>query len=627
MDNDSNNRDVYRDNGVEIIREGKNIFVKNTMTEEEHAAYIEQLKTNLPIALAEINDKVSEAAKIINSFDKIFVLGGIAGIVVDKLTQDTDKETIGEIVMEYCQSIAMATYNTESRRPKADDIKKLFDLLTEIRRYSFAYYSIEHLEGKNTEIEYQMRKAIIGERLFIRGDGYLKHIEELFREMFHPYEDFFLEHYHYRPSDIIDTFKQLESSFTLRVASPDGQPHPFLAMQLQQLLLGNGNKKDALESFAKNNPGLIVKDGNPFIIPMNWIPYHDILYRIRHHNDIQQKVVESLAMPFGGNEVFSKYNPYRITNGSDIYTKPIIRDTDGQCYLFNFNIGARNYFQIAQHLIKSASSDYYKEYFQGSKSFHSKDNYIERKVRSLFEMMLPGVDFYSNVDYTFRDHALDIKCIKADDGRYELDLLGISDQATYIIEIKAGLIDEESKRGAVKSLKTNLTKTLGEAICQSYRAYEFVTNTDGATFYDQKKHPVVPKNTERVFRITISFSYWGSLAASLLKLREFGVIEKKVAFAWTVNILDLMAFAKVIASEDEFIGYLSKRIPAYEDKRLENADEMDLLGLYYDNDFAVESKFDGYDHVTLNGYRDDFDLYFERNGKKPVKKNNAGNSN
>jgi hypothetical protein len=65
-----------------------------------------------------------------------------------------------------------------------------------------------------------MRKAIIGERLFIRGDGYLSHIEQLFLEMFAPYESFFLERYEFKPSDIIDTFKQLESSFTLRVASP-----------------------------------------------------------------------------------------------------------------------------------------------------------------------------------------------------------------------------------------------------------------------------------------------------------------------------------------------------------------------------------------------------------------------
>ena len=34
-----------------------------------------------------------------------------------------------------------------------------------------------------------------------------------------------------------------------------------------------------------------------------------------------------------------------------------------------------------------------------------------------------------------------------------------------------------------------------------------------------------------------------------------------------------------------FIDYLSKRLPLYNDKRLVNIDEMDMLGLYFDNDF------------------------------------------
>jgi hypothetical protein len=616
----SKDKDIYRDNGVEIIRKGRNIFFKNTMTETEHAAYIQQLKDNRPLALAEIKSMVARAAKLINSFDKIFVLGGIAGIVIDKISQDTDEEKIGEVVMEYCQSIAMATPNAIAKRPDAVDVEQLFDLLTEIRRYSYAYHSIEHFEDKNTAIEYEMRKAIIGEKLFIRGDGYLTHIEQLFQEMFAPYENFFLEHFEFRPSDIIETFKQLESSFALRVASPEGQPHPFLVTQLEHISSLKKDKTEGLKEFAKNNPGFMMQNDNPFIIPMNWIPYHDILYQIRHHNEAQKRVVESIGMPFGGNELFAKHDPYRMTNESDIYTRPIIMDKDGRCYLFNMNIGARNYFQIAQHLIKAKSADYFKSHYQGNKYYHSKDNFIERKVKAIFGKMLPDVNFQSNLDYTFNDHGLDLKCARAADGRYELDLLGISDNATYIIEIKAGLIDEESKRGAVKSLKSNLTKTIGEAICQSYRAYSFVRSNQNPVFYTKEKQPIIPTNLTNIFRITISFSYWGDLAASLLKLKEFGVIEESVAFAWTVNIFDLMAFADVIDSEKEFIDYLSKRIPAYEDKRLGKTDEIDLLGLYYEDDLKIDPVFERYDSVTLNGYKKDFDDYFEGIGPKPKKK-------
>jgi|GEM_PF-1836346 len=57
-----------------------------------------------------------------------------------------------------------------------------------------------------------------------------------------------------------------------------------------------------------------------------------------------------------------------------------------------------------------------------------------------------------------------------------------------------------------------------------------------------------------------------------------------------------------------------------EDKRLEKADEMDMLGLYYDNDLQIDPVFDGYDSVISNGYKKDFDNYFEGNGSRPKKK-------
>jgi hypothetical protein len=47
---------------------------------------------------------------------------------------------------------------------------------------------------------------------------------------------------------------------------------------------------------------------------------------------------------------------------------------------------------------------------------------------------------------------------------------------------------------------------------------------------------------------------------------------------------------------------------------------MDMLGLYYDNDLQIDPVFDGYDSVISNGYKKDFDNYFEGNGSRPKKK-------
>ncbi len=614
-------KEVFEDGPFEFLREGKNIFMRNRMTEEEHRAWLEQLTRNRPLAYQETRALIDKVVELINSFDKVFVLGGVASVVTLKLHSEEDEEA-GEIVMEYAQSIAMATPNVNKGiRPDQESLVTIYNLLVEIRRYLHAYYAIEHLENKHSPIDYQMRFAMISETMFIRGAGYLRHTEELFCEMFAPHDDFFQKHYGFRSVDIVQTFRQVESSFTLHVASPEGKPHPFLEFKLQQWHFLTQGKGKFPEEFAVANPGVVLEEGKLMLYPLTWIPYFKELYRIRHYNSVQEKVVKLLSLPFGDNSSFAEYNAYELLNPSEIFIKPFVKDDEGNYYLFSMNIGARNYFNIAQELIRTADEKYYQQSFQGNKHASTKDRFIENKVLQLFRKMLPNVSFYPNVKYTYLHGDIGLKCAKASDGKYELDVLGISKNATYLIEVKAGLLNEDSRRGAIKSIKTNLSQIVGNAVCQSYRAFQYIkTEGENSTFTTIDRKEVRPSSRQRVFRISVSFSYIGSIISSLIKLKEFGAIDEKADLAWTVNIFDLIPFSEIMPSEEEFIDYLTKRLPMYEDRRMEEADEMAMLGLYYDNDLKIDPAFDGFGTVKLNGYTDELDRYFDHGGPKPCKR-------
>ena len=235
--------------------------------------------------------------------------------------------------------------------------------------------------------------------------------------------------------------------------------------------------------------------------------------------------------------------------------------------------------------------------------------------------MLPNVLFVPNLKYNFNDNDKNLKCAKALDGVYELDILGISNKATYVIEVKAGLLGEDSKRGAVKSIKSDLSKIVGDAVCQSYRAYKYIQKEDNCIFYTANKKQIFsPIRRDIIFRISVSFSYVGGAISSLIKLKEFGVIDINSEYAWTVNIFDLIPLTEIIISEEEFIDFLEKRIISYSDRRLDDVDEMDMLGLYLENDMKIDSAFEKSDFVVLNGYKDILDNYFEGSGEKPKKK-------
>ncbi len=613
--------EIFDGGWYEVARRGRNVFQRLKMTKEQHEEWMKQIQENIPKFYEEIKAKIEKVVALINKYDKIFVIGGVASVAMDERMTNFEEDTSDpETSIEYCQSIALATANTNvGVIPTTEVIKDIYEQLKQIKSDFGWYYKFQYVGTDDSDIKSRVRSSMIGETMNVRGEGYLKHIEELFHELFTPHDAIFQKHYGFLSSDIVKTIKRLEYSFCLRVTSPEGQPHPTFLYELNKWqLTGSGDQRD----FVRKNPGLAIENGLPALYsPLN-IPDTEKLYRIRHFDETQEKVVKALALELEDNSVFAEHSTFEILNESRIFTNPFVKDSDDNYYLFSMNIGARNYQGIAINLLKKADPDYFNKSFMNNRVLISKDNFVESKVLSLFKKMLPNVEFFPNLKYNFLSPGLDIKCASSKDGKYELDILGVSDEATFVIEIKAGLLNEKSKRGATLSLYSDLTKLIGDAICQSYRAYKYVIYDSDSFFAASDGSIIRPKNRTNVQRISVSFSYVGGLMISLSKLQEFGVIEKNTEFAWTINIHDLIAFSEVIASESELLDYLHKRIPLYYDKRLVNLDEVALLGLYYHEDLKIHKDFKNTGMVMLNtkSYTREFDDYFESNGPKPVKK-------
>ena len=357
----------FNDGHIEFIREGKNIFVKNLLSQDEHEDYINHLAKNRLNIFAEIREMISSVVNLIDKYDKIFVLGSVSSRITNELQKSEQPEGAIEIIMEYCQSIAMATPNSNKGvMPNSTVLSEIFDLLINIRRNLQAYYGIEHLEKKFTKIEYEMRFAMIRESLGIRGEGYIQHVESLFIEMFGPHNEILENAYGFSAIDLIDTFNQLESSFTLRIASPNGkEAHPFFNLRLKQWEFQTRGKGKFPEDFAKANPGVIVEQGKVMLYPLNWIEYYDRLYKVRHFNGRQELVAKRLALKFGENGIFGEHDSYNMLNPSEIFLKPLVDDDAGNLFLFGMNLGSRNLFNIAQNLIKQADEKYYNKVFLG----------------------------------------------------------------------------------------------------------------------------------------------------------------------------------------------------------------------------------------------------------------------
>ncbi|ADV47561.1 hypothetical protein Celal_0211 [Cellulophaga algicola DSM 14237] len=608
-------------NGIELKLDGKNITVKNKRTKKQHEEYIQQVIANRPKNLEFIEKSIERVIEIFKTFDNFQLLGFLSyNHFLNH--NNSDDDGMAEVTLEYANSFATALSNNPTKQPTTDIFEELKDLLTNIRMAYNAYISTEGLVGNYTEQESHLRFLTVLEALHMRGDGYMNHIYEVFKEMFSGHDQFFIDNYGFNSNDILETFIQLEDSWYCRLRLPNGAPHPSSMKRFKEWYEAKGIKSfraddpQPMIDFLADNPDFVSREGKPDGFLINDPKQFQELHKIRFRKEQHKKVAEAITQDFGENTDFlnPKFQGLPL-NETLISQKPIIKYKN-ELYLFAFNILTRNIFDIAESLIKNANKKYYKEKYLGNKYSLSRDNYLENKTAELLDNFIKKSTSYLNLKY--KPGILDENDNLVET---ELDLLIVSEKANYIIEIKAGGLSAPSKRGALKSLTGQLSETVGYGAYQSHRAYKYILEDDNNSFYDKQGNLINVDNTKKTFRLTITLEHLSGFISNLHELKELGIVKPDVEFAWNCSLFDLMIFSDILENEDDFIEYLEQRIPLFTSEKIRVNDEIDLLGYFLENGKLVDEKLlKKVDDYSLNKTSQEIDEYFQKGGKKPRKK-------
>ena len=293
-------------------------------------------------------------------------------------------------------------------------------------------------------------------------------------------------------------------------------------------------------------------------------------------------------------------------------------------YHFSSNLAFRNIFTIVENLIKSADIIYYENSFKGNSNESSRDNYIENKTKQLFEKLMPTATFYHSLDYSIMENG------QAKDT--ELDIIGVSSDTVYIIEVKAGELNLKHRRGAMKGLKDRLKETINEGSYQCHRALKYIQENNNPTFEyvkDGMRNTLLIDKTQiqSYFKISVTFEHFSSISANLKYLISSGVLSPDFKWTWIVSLYDLMIFADLIQSEADFKEYLTNRISLYDRNDIEFKDEIDILGFYFEGNFPLTEEKEN-EMLSIINYKDDIEAYYTRIGVgmpgaiKPTKKKN-----
>lgn len=622
---------------------------------EKYKCAIEKAREDRDRYFNWIKTEIETAITLINKFDKIYVLGGLGSKLIkstptfynqflatydgagkeeiqeEELIQDDDEI---EVLLEYAMSIATATSNANKNViPTQKDIEEIRQQLSKIKiNINFWELSAENPIGGN-EFDHWLRTNIMQDTINVRGDGYHTHIQEVYQEVFAPFDGFLQQYYGFNSSDIFNTILKLDSLVYSKVGNPFGatQSHKRLTEWMDEVgeeiitKVMRETGKHFIAQFTEANPDLYDSEApdNVMMHSLDRVESYNKIFWVIPKTDKEKLIFDKLSIEFGANGVF--YQPPKFKafplNDTLIQLKPLIKE-EGKYFHFSLNLAFRNIFKITEELIKSADIVYYENSFKGNSNANSRDNYIEQKTKQQFEKILPTAKFYHSLEYSVVENGQNKKT--------ELDILGVSSDTIYIIEVKAGELNTKHRRGAIKGLKDRLEETINEGSYQCHRALKYIQERDNPNFEyveagTRKTLTIDKTQIKSYFKISVTFEHFSSISANLKYLVNSGVLSPDFKWTWIVSLYDLMIFADLIQSETEFKEYLTNRIALYDRNDIQFSDEIDILGFYFQNHFPLgEEKENEIMHIV--NFKDDIETYYTRTGvgmpaiDKPKKK-------
>lgn len=164
----------------------------------------------------------------------------------------------------------------------------------------------------------------------------------------------------------------------------------------------------------------------------------------------------------------------------------------------------------------------------------------------------------------------------------ELDGLLILDDTLFILEAKAGSLDEATRRGAPSQLKKDLKKLAGDARKQAIRARDFIMSQDVSEFRLQDGSTLTLNSADyrRAYLVSVTLEALDAFTTHADEVRALGIYGSESDPWWLVSLYDLEIVAEVCEGSWQFTHFLNQRMRMSDKVRVDAYGEIELFGMY-----------------------------------------------
>lgn len=545
-------------------------------------------RLNRNIKLLEFSDKpskkdilqaIDELENIFKTYDKIQLLGalGLHLLYVEIIRKDDLIDEEIEPLLEYAMSFAFAYHGNSEVSPSSEVICSMYDKLLYLKR---CYNDIELLESLHKETP----RDLLNHLAFInvRGDGYTPFIEEVFDEYFNQHECFISEHYmgatlveihaliHNLGNRIICRLHDSSARGVLGAYNLWNQWKVWAEEHEDDFFenIPNG-MNPIMGGFLRDNPEIPrTTDGNPLLYDYQSYEHADDIFCIIPNNEMEETLLNSMSCQFGDNADFvqGEYKGSILNYTNIVRQKPFLK-YNGKYYCFSVLLPHRRMFELTSSLFK-IDNQYYENHHLGNAFPECRDNFIEHKVFNLFSTTFPNVCFYQSVRY------------QGIDG--EMDILGVSDRAVYLIEVKAYQLTDNYRGGTI-GIEKKMQESIGNAASQCQRSRNYILESHSANFSCKGNSNIIVTDALPNYKICVTLEHYGALTCSMKGLVDMEIIDASQRDIWIISLYDLMAVLDNIKDESQLVEYLNIHNQITIDEDVVYNDEMNLLGTFISN--------------------------------------------
>lgn len=546
---------------------------------------------------------IDDVDTIFHSYDKIQLLGalGLHLIYVIAVRNYMLMDEDIEVILEYAMSFAYADSTNVPTSPTDEVVIELYKKLLLLKK---SYTDIEYLSSLDSESTRDLLNHI--GFINVRGDGYPKFIEKVFNEYFSLHQDFIASHYAGATvPDIQILLQHVEQRILPRLHDSYGMSRIGYHMLHEQWvkwmdenevldpktgfsIRQSDHQNHIMGDFMNENPELPqTKDGRCLIYACNDYKNSDSIFSLIPRNDKDRALLDAFSIQLGDNHEFmeGEFRGAIMNYATIIRQKPFLK-YNGKYYCFSILLPHRRMFAIATDLFK-ADPQYREFHFLGNEFEECRDNYTERKVYELFSKKFSEVRFYQSVHYV------------GEVG--EMDILGISPNAIYLIEVKAYQLTD-SYRGGTIGIERKLRESVAKGAEQTIRSEKYIQENDNPVFTCHGESNIQVSKSAPIFRLCVTLEHYGPLTGNMRGLVSMGIIDNDNRDIWIASLYDLMTIIENIKDENALIQYLTLHNSITTNDNVQYLDELDVFGAFLQNPAILENP-----PRFITGYSSDLD--------------------